>query len=164
MKGIFIAFIVLQIVVDLAHSVTIFPFVHYGMFSAPALLPDSLAVYRVTVNGKPLVQTDYRIYRWDMITGPLIAFDQLENTHDFAFDRKKLKEYLEQTGCGGLYRWAEPDLTNSSDIGRLFPRWYRQHLSRLLGYPVDSLRVDRCWYDPHGDDFQLLRKETYINL
>jgi hypothetical protein len=164
MKGLFIAFIVVQIGLDLAHSVTAFPFVHYGMFSEPVPGPDSLAMFQVTVNGKPLIQSDYRIYRWDMIMTPLNGLDRLKRTGDFAFDREKLKEYLQRFGGGALYRSMEPNLENAPDVAQRFPGWYQLYLSRLLARPVNSLKVDRCWYLYRGGRLQLLKKETCFSL
>ena len=88
MKWLLIGFIVLQVGVDLAHSVTAFPFVHYGMFSESFARPDSLAVFEITVDGKLLEARDFRVYRWDMVQVPLAGFEQQEFTHDFAFDKK----------------------------------------------------------------------------
>lgn len=164
MKGLFIAFIVVQIGLDLAHSVTAFPFVHYGMFSAAPHVPDSLPVFQITVNGRRLVQTDYRIYRWDMIEGPLTAFDRLKGTHDFAFDRQKLEEYLRHYRGGALYRLMQPHLENAPDIAERFPGWYRNYLGNLLGYAVNTLRVDKAWYTWREGQLQLLGLENYFTL
>ena len=159
-----IGFFILQIIIDLAHSVTAFPVVHYGMFSGAAVVPDSLPVFRITVNGKTLDQADYRIYRWDMITGPLGSFDKLESTGDFSVDREKLRTSLAHFGGQSLYRAMEPNLENAPDLAVQFPRWYRHYLGNLLGYTVDSLRVDKCWYTQRDGQLHLLRKVTYITL
>ena len=164
MKGLFIGFIILQIGIDLAHSVTVFPFVHYGMFSESVPAPDSLPVFEVTVNGRLLRQADYRIYRWDMIESPVIAFDRLKSTGDFAFDREKLREYLQRAGGAALYRLMEPRLENRPAAVAGFPRWYKAYLGSLLGYPVDSLRVDRSWYVYKAGGLLLLRKEHFFTI
>jgi hypothetical protein len=134
------------------------------MFSEPAPAPDSLSVFRITVNGRPLQQADFRIYRWDMIENPLIAMDKIHSTEDFAYDRQKAREYLDRVGAGALYRQMQPHLENAPNLEQRFPIWYRSYLGRLLGYPVDSLRVDRCRYIYRDGRLQLINKETYITL
>ncbi len=57
MKGLFIGFIILQIGIDLAHTATAFPFVHYGMYSLESFPSrDSMEVFQVTVDGRPLLR------------------------------------------------------------------------------------------------------------
>src|SRR5579859_7751279 len=46
-----IGFFILQIGIDLAHSVTVFPFVHYGMFSESFSVHDSITLFGVSVVG-----------------------------------------------------------------------------------------------------------------
>jgi hypothetical protein len=56
-KGLFVlvaAFFLIQIAIDLGHSVTAFPFVHYAMFSESFSQPDSLLRYEVIVDGDRL--------------------------------------------------------------------------------------------------------------
>jgi hypothetical protein len=157
-----IAFFVLQIGIDLAHSVTLFPFVHYGMYSQSFPPQDSLEVFEVRADGRLLSPSSFRIYRWDMIQTPLIAFDKWKNTADFAFDRMKLQEYMERTGTVSLYRSFEPRLPNAPDLLTRFPAWYKRHLAGLLGHPITTLSVDKSWYRYTNGQIQLLRKENFF--
>jgi len=163
MKWLFIGFIFIQVGVDLAHSVTAFPFVHYGMFSESFARPDSLAVYEVTVDGKLLLARDFRVYRWDMIQGPLAASEEQLISRDFEFDKAAMRSGLSRIGVSGVFRLVSPGLDNAGSVGDRFAGWYKQYLSGLLGYPVRSLRVDKAWYRYAGGKLLLLRKETRIN-
>jgi hypothetical protein len=163
MKWLFIGFIIIQVGVDWAHSVTAFPFVHYGMFSESFARPDSLAVYEVTVDGKLLLARDFRVYRWDMIQGPLAASEARHISRDFEFDKAALRSGLSRIGASGIFRRVSPELDNAGSVGDRFAGWYKQYLSGLLGYSIRSLRVDRAWYRYAGGRLVLLRKETRIN-
>jgi hypothetical protein len=163
MKWLFIGFIVIQVGVDLAHSVTAFPFVHYGMFSESFARPDSLAVYEVTVDGKLLLARDFRVYRWDMIQGPLAASEEQHISRDFEFDKEKMDAGLARVGGKQFFHSVSPLLNNSPSVEEEFADWYKQYLSGLLGHPVRSLRVEKAWYRYAGGRLVLLRKETRIN-
>ena len=163
MKWLFIGFIIIQLGVDLAHSVTAFPFVHYGMFSESFARPDSLAVYEVTVDGKQLLARDFRVYRWDMIQGPLAASEAQHSSGDFAFDKEAIRGGLSRIGASGVFQLVSPGLDNAGSVGDHFAGWYKQYLSGVLGYSIHSIRVDKAWYRYAGGKLVLLRKETRIN-
>lgn len=154
MKNWIIGFFILQIGVDLAHSVTVFPLVHYGMFSQSFPRPDTLTVFRVSVDGQPLQQRDFTVYRWDMVQGPLEAAEKRAATRDFAFDKERLQRTL-----GAFYNDLKPNLDNT---GQFIP-WYKGYLGRLLGRPVGTLRVDRLRYRWSGGRMVLLQTENWIN-
>jgi len=163
MKWLLISFIIIQVGVDLAHSVTAFPFVHYGMFSEVFSRPDTLAVYAVTINGKLLQAGDFRVYRWDMIQSPLEASEKQGVSRDFAFDREKMAEGLRKAGMGGVFTAIAPRIGNDTLVAAGFPAWYRQYLSGLLGYPIHNLRVDKVWYRWISGQMQPYRTEIRIN-
>jgi len=152
------AFFLLQIVFDLCHSVTAFPFVHYGMFSESFAAPDSLLQYEVVVDGRPLKAADFRIYRWDMIQQPLTAFDKQTRTGDFAFDKQKFR-----AAFPGIYSLVAANLDNSPDLPASFPDWYRNYLGRLIGQPIHSLQVNKSWYRHPPSGFVLLHSTPWIN-
>jgi len=158
-----IVFFALQTGVDLAHSVTAFPFVHYGMFSESFAQPDSLAVYTVTVDGKALLAKDFRVYRWDMIQTPLAGFEKQQVTRDFSFDKEMMRIGFSRVGCSAVFRQFSPQLDNEPSANADFSRWYKQYLSGLLGYPIHTLRVDKVWYRYADGQLQSYRKETRIN-
>jgi hypothetical protein len=162
-----IAFFAIQVAFDLAHSVTAFPFVHYGMFSESFSAPDSLLRYEVIVDGRPLESADFRIYRWDMIQQPLAAFDRMTATDDFAFDKSTF-----QNTFPALYAHVSDNLDNLPYPEARFPDWYANYLSALLGHSIRSVEVNRTWYRykdtrsilRHKDtQFILLSKTPWIN-
>jgi hypothetical protein len=159
-----IGFFVIQILVDLGHSVTAFPFVHYGMFSESFRQPDTLVVFEITVDGRRLNAQDFRIYPWDMIQTPLQAIDRQMQTVDARFDKEKLRSGLHFIGAGALYRLLAPNLDNTPSTAARFPEWYKRYLSRLLGHPIRTLEVDKTWYLTADSHFHLLKKDLWINL
>jgi hypothetical protein len=161
MKWLLIGFIIIQIGIDLGHSVTAFPFVHYGMFSGRFSRPDSLNVFEVTIDGRRLEPSEFRVYRWDMITGPLSAIDRLKTSGDFAFDREKLRDYL---GATPVYGFFEPHLQNDPGTAARFPTWYKSFLIRLLGRNIDQVRVDLASYRYEDGRLLLIRKTNYFTV
>jgi hypothetical protein len=159
-----ISFFVIQILVDLGHSVNAFPFVHYGMFSESFRQPDSLTVYEITVDGRQLKAEDFRIYRWDQVQNPLLAIDRQIGTEDNAFDKEKLRAAMGFTGTGALYRHLAPNLDNDPATAARFPGWYKIYLGKILGRPVRTLQVDKAWYRYDGSQFLLMKKQHRINI
>jgi hypothetical protein len=160
MKGLFICFIVLQIGIDWAHSVTLFPFLHYGMFSGIEPRPDTVQLYEIVADGRRLQPSDFAIYRWDMVQTPLEAYDKQTATQDFAFDKDHLRQGMRWVGAGGLYSALKTNLNNTGN----FPSWYKTYLSGLLGRPIGNLRVEKAWYRWQDSKLQPIKKEPWINL
>jgi hypothetical protein len=160
-SGVFVlvaAFFAIQIAFDLAHSVTAFPFVHYGMFSESFSEPDSLPGYEITVDGHHLDPINFRIYQWDMVQQPLAAFDRMTVTDDFASDKSRF-----QTTFPALYAHVSDNLDNLSYPKARFPDWYANYLSTLLGHSIRSVEVNRTWYRHTPSGFILLSKTPWIN-
>jgi hypothetical protein len=149
----------LQIGIDLAHSVTAFPFVHYGMFSESFPRRDSVTVFRISVDGRLLRPEDFAVYRWDMVQGPLEIAEKRESTRDFAFDKEKLQQGLKAVGLSAIYDNMRPNLDNA---GNFLP-WYKGYLGRLLNKPIGILRVDKVWYRWAAGRLQLVKVENRID-
>lgn len=151
------AFFAIQIAFDLAHSVTAFPFVHYGMFSGSLSAPDSLESYEVVVDGHRLDPRDFSIYKWDMIQQPLASFDKLVATDDFAFDKSTFR-----AAFPSLYARVSDNLDNTEYPESRFPDWYANYLSRLMGHPIGSVAVTRTCYRYEKGRLTLLSKTPWI--
>ena len=164
MNRLLIGLFVLQVIFDLVHSVTAFPFVHYGMFSESFSRPDTLTVYEITADGHPLQAADFSIYQWDLVQNALISLEKQVKTRDFAFDKEKMSEGMSRVGMGGIYRLVEPNLGNAPGTADRFPRWYQGWLSGLVGHPIRTLRVDKVWYRYAGGRYILLGKVNQINI
>jgi hypothetical protein len=162
MKRLFIGFFMIQVIIDLSHSLTAFPFIHYAMYSESFARPDSLAVFEIVADGVPLRPADFRIYQWDAVQNALFAYEKQVRTGDFAFDREKMSEGLQRIGAGPLYRAVEINLTNAGSTSARFPLWYKTYLSGLLGHAIKTLEVNKAWYRYEPDGLRLLRKETRI--
>lgn len=154
-----LAFFVVQIGFDLAHSVTAFPFVHYGMYSESFPRPDSILVYRIAVDGVPLRQADFSIYGWDMVQGPLAAESRRVGSNDYAFDKEKFLAGLRAVHQASLYNQLKPNLDNRGD----FASWYKGYLGRLLGHPVGALTIEKTWWRWKDGRMQLLGTQNWIN-
>lgn len=160
-SGVFVlvtAFFAIQIAFDLAHSVTAFPFVHYGMFSESFSAPDSLLSYEVIVDGHRLDPLNFRIYQWDMVQQPLAAFDRMTATNDFAFDKSTF-----QSKFPALYTHVSGNLDNLSYPEARFPDWYANYLSALIGHSIRSVEVSKTWYRYTPSGLILLNKTPWIN-
>ena len=154
-----IGFFILQIALDLAHSVTVFPFVHYGMFSESFAQQDSVEVFEVRVDGRLLRPGDFSIYRWDMVQTPLGAYEKQTATGDYAFDKEKLAAAMQKTGLTYLYNELKPNLDNT---GSFIP-WYKRYLGGLVGHPITTVQVNKAWYRWAAGRLRLVRTETFFN-
>ena len=159
MKPWIIGFFILQIALDLAHSATVFPFVHYGMFSERFTRPDSVEVFEVRVDGRLLRPTDFTIYQWDMVQTPLGAFEKQTATRDYAFDKEKLAAGMRKTGLSSLYNELKPNLDNTGS----FISWYKRYLSGLVGHPIATVQANKAWYRWSAGRLRLIRTETFFN-
>lgn len=165
LAGLVGVFFLIQVFTDLFHSVTAFPFVHYGMFSETFALVESLPVYEVVVDGRPLDPRDFRIYRWDMIQQPLAAFARETATRDFSDDRQRIRNAL---GIHSVTPSVDPSVIssvvpgNAPSLAADFPGWYRNYLGRILGRPIGSLEVNRCIYRWNGSQCILQTKTPWI--
>jgi hypothetical protein len=159
MKWFVLAFFVVQIGFDLAHSVTAFPFVHYGMYSEKFPRPDSILVYRINVDGAVLRQADFSIYGWDMIQTPLAAEARREASGDYAFDKSQVLAGLQRVHQAGLYNQLSANLDNHGN----FVSWYKGYLGRLLGHSVEALSIEKTWWRWKDGRMQLLGTQNWIN-
>lgn len=153
-----IGFFILQAGFDLAHSVTAFPFVHYGMFSERFPYRDSLPAFEVFADGQPLRAADFGIYRWDMIQQPLEAFDKWQRTADYSGDKARIK-----AASPDLYALVSSHLDNPPRLAATFPDWYRRYLCRVLGRPVHRLRVEKRSYGYETFGVVVLASSPWIN-
>jgi len=159
MKWWIIGFFVLQIAFDLAHSVTAFPFVHYGMFSESFAQPDSILIYRIDVDGAPLQPANFSIYRWDQVQLPLAAAVKRQESQDYAFDKDKFRSGMTAVGLSGIYNSLKANLDNHGD----FTAWYKAYLGRLLGRPVGKLHIDKTWYRWKEGHMELIGTQNWLN-
>jgi len=159
MKWWIIGFFVVQMAFDWAHSVTAFPFVHYGMYSEKFPRPDSILVYRLNVDGAPLQQENFSIYGWDMIQTPLAAEARRSRSNDYAFDKSMLQAGLARVHQAGLYNQLSANLDNRGD----FATWYKGYLGRILGHSVGTLTIEKAWYRWKDGHMQLLGTQKWIN-
>jgi hypothetical protein len=152
------AFFAIQVIFDLAHSVTAYPFEHYGMFSESLSAPDSLTTFEVIADGRRLDAADFGIYHWDMIQQPLAAFDRQSRTFDFAFDRSRIR-----AAFPGLYSRLCSNFENLPTVAANFPDWYLGYLGRLLHQPIGSFQVNRCRYRILQNQFILIQRTPWIS-
>lgn len=159
-----LAVFLLQLTVDCFHSVTLYPFVHYGMFSTVFPTPDTQNVYVIAVNGDTLRAADFSAVHWDMIQQPLVGLDRQLRSADHRWDKDQLRQGLTRAGLKGFYDRIAPNLSNAPDLQARFPDWYRDYLSRLLGMPVRTLTVDKEQVRYAGGQLVPIKKENWIKI
>lgn len=161
---IILAAFVIQLAVDCFHSLTLYPFVHYGMFSTVFPTPGSQNVYVITVNGDTLHAADFSAVHWDMIQEPLVGLERQIRSDDHRWDKEQLHRGLSRAGMAGFYDRIAPNLSNAPDLPARFPAWYRDYLGRLLSKPVRTLTVDK--EQVRYDQGRLIpfKKENWIKI
>jgi len=159
-----IAFFFIQVLIDLAHSVTIFPFIHYGMYSESFKRADSLEIFEIRVNGQLLRAEDFSIAEWDRIHGPLSAMEKQEATDDFSFDKEKIRRGLGKIGLEGWWGATNFRVSNDPQLSFAFASWYKHYLAVVVKHPIQTLEIEKAWYRPANGKFDLLSKSRWITL
>lgn len=163
-KVVFFLFAI-QLIIDCAGSVTAFPFLHYGMFSESLKSNEkNIQAFEIITNGEKIAAADFGILTWDIIQSPLISFQQQTNTNDFSFDKKAMQQCLKMIGLEKALFAVKNNLDNKPQAGKLFPVWYKSHLSGLLGYKIETLEINVLHYQYTNSRYTLLNKEKWINI
>lgn len=162
--GFLIILFLFQVAINICHSVTVFPFLHYAMYSESFNKPSNIRVYEIIVNQKQLTSSNYRIHQWDMIHQPLNAFDKQVNTQDFSLDKKAIEEGMNYMHLTLLYKAVQVNLNNDLNLIQQFPYWYKQYLQKIIKQPILSLSVNICDYDYTADRYTLRQRKTWIKI
>jgi hypothetical protein len=132
-----------QVLCDLLGSVTVFPIVHYGMYSQPIVVSDQYQSYELVVNGKVLEGSDYRIHLWENILAPLQDVDRISNTTDFQDEKNTIERIFYFLGMQELGLTLRNRMDNMPFDAHLFGQHYKKYLSEVLGIPISNLKVFR---------------------
>jgi hypothetical protein len=155
--------LLLQIVVNILHSVTAFPFLHYGMYSE-SFERKKTTVYEVWVNGKQLPPKDFPVLTWDMLHIPLASREKMTATHDFAFDKNAIESDMSKAGLANVFNVIKPNLDNAAISDSSFAAWYQSYLQRILHYPVNTLTIVKSEYICNDGNYVLLKREPWLQL
>lgn len=158
-----VLFFFFQIIIDCLHTVTIFPFLHYGMFSQ-VYTTREVNVFEIKANERILSGQDFGILTWDLIHSPLNSFKKQITTKDFSFDKKVIKKGIEKTGLKKPGLTASHNLDNSQHVIRDFPLWYKGFLAKLLHQTVNKLQVSILRYRYEDGNYILLDKVKWIDI
>ncbi|MDP9229673.1 MAG: hypothetical protein M3O67_03250 [Bacteroidota bacterium] len=152
-----------QVITDGLQSVTVFPFLHYGMFSE-SFNRKEIEVFEITVNGRVLTANNYGILIWDLIHSPLSSFKKQISTNDFDEDKKALETKMKMVGLQKAFAVIAPNLSNSPRLRDTFPSWYKNYLTKLLHNKVLTLQVNILSYTYKNGNYILLNKAKWIEV
>jgi hypothetical protein len=156
-------FMACQIIIDSLHSVTIFPFFHYAMYSE-VFTTQEIDNFEIIVNGKPIRATEYNITTWDLINIPLSSVQKQSDTHDFAFDKHAMEIGMKAIGLQSAFTKLASNLNNSSQLPDTFKLWYKAYLQKMLHYSIKTLQINKMHYSYRNANYRLLKKEEWINI
>lgn len=153
----------IQIIVDCLHSVTAFPFLHYGMFSE-SYTSKYVQLFEVTVNGEILSANDFGILTWDLVQSPLVSFKKQMITNDFSFDKEIINKVFKTVYLEKVFLIVKDNLNNQEQLPNKFPLWYKTYLSKLLDCEIKTLEVTILNYNYQNNKYTLLKKTSWIKV
>lgn len=163
LTGLTILIFAFQILVDCLNTVTVFPFLHYGMFSGKFEKKD-IETFEIIVNNKPLTAQKFGILEWDLINSPLITFKKQLTTSDFTLDKTVIKRNMASLGMEAFFKAIEPNLNNDPEFIKKFPSWYSRYLEKFVDSAVDKLEVNIVYHSYNHGEYMLLKKIKWIEL
>lgn len=134
------------------------------MYSESFRQPDSIKVFEIIVNQQILLADKYRIYEWNMINQPLIAFEKQIATKDFSFDKGKMENAMDLIHLSSLYKAARPNLNNTMNLYTQFPYWYKQYLQKITKQSISGLSVNICYYTYYKARYSLISRKEWIKI
>ena len=131
--GIVVFFIVAQLSINYKKGFVVTPIYHYGMYSSPVNQPDTLQIFQVEVNGKPLQPLDFIPQQWDNVILPLNYF--YNPTSDTLW--KKV--------CRSIFRISNTNALAANYSLQLsttqFYAWYQTQLQQIQPNKIASIHV-----------------------
>ncbi len=152
-----------QVVCDLAGSVTFFPIVHYGMYSQIEPRQKSYVTYELEINGQKLDALDYRIHLWEALFNPLRIREKNRHCNDFEEDKNLMKKGFNSLNFNHLYPFLEPAITNKIEKNSTFSHRYKIYLAHILKEPIFSMKVYESEYGYDYARYFLIRKTLLVH-
>lgn len=156
-------FMASHVLCDIAGSVTIFPVVHYGMYSQPMVGSNQYQSYELVVNGKVLNGSDYRIHLWENILAPLYDVDRISNTIDFHDEKNTIERVFYFLGMEELGVTLRNRMDNVPYDAHMFGQHYKKYLSGVLGITISNLKVFRLVSNYADGGYFKVQKELLVH-
>jgi hypothetical protein len=145
----FIAFILLQSFFTYK-GVETFPFLNYGMYSAPINRPDSIQILSLQVNGK-----EYTLTQLPYLSKPFLeynlAYDQAWVGRDYQSTvEKTIRSRFEgRLSNEAMQRWIQ-QLCNAPEQEKVFGNWLAKYLQPSFIAPIKSIDLKIEQYQYHS--------------
>ncbi|HVZ55494.1 MAG TPA: hypothetical protein VG870_02450 [Chitinophagaceae bacterium] len=159
---ILLVLLLVQLLIDLFVSVTAFPFLHYGMYSA-RFAGRKTTVYEIWANGRMLKARDFPVLTWDLLHSPLAYYEKDAATLDFTRDKQAIREGFTRAGIPSLFDAIGRNLDNPANLPQTFFPWYKSYLERILRYPLSSLLVYKVTYQYTDGQYQEESRYPWIH-
>jgi hypothetical protein len=151
-----ILFCIAQLFINYKRGVVASPFFHYGMYAAKMNIPDTIEVFEVAVNGKPLEPFHFSAQEWDKLMLPLYQYNtvQQHNSHLWNTDIQRLLSKL------GMKQTNADNFLSSINLDA-FTKWYREYCSSIVGYKIDSITIFLVKAIAAKNNLQIVSKEVW---
>ncbi len=130
-----VLFCIAQLFINYKRGVVVSPFFHYGMYSAKKDMPDTITVFEVQINGKPLEPFHFSAQEWDKLMLPLYQYAavQQHNSNKWNTDIERLLSKIN----------IHPNAANFllMDNAEKFKTWYQSYTETIIGYQINSLTI-----------------------
>jgi hypothetical protein len=157
-------FFLVQFFVNLNGSLTVFPFLHFGMFSEKIMLQSEYDAYQIEVDGVKLIASDFSIQDWEMIQTPIQIRTANVSSNDNAKDRMYIHYFLRKMGLQKIDSTILNELNNEAYSDSVYYNHYKTYLSHILDKPIEQLKLYHSTYAFKNGTYLLIQKTPIITL
>lgn len=132
-----VAFVAMQLFINVKRGLVVSPFYHYGMYSEVMRADTVYEVASIYVNGQPLRSDAFTAQQWDKIVLPVTLYKSQQDWNSYLYNQQ-IKRLL-HIGDSTLYtnHFTKAD----------FAIWYRHYLETFaVKEPVQQLKIDFTRY------------------
>ena len=135
-------------------GVETFPFLHWGMYSAPVTLPDTCSVVSFKIDKEPIRISELADGQKMMVEGSFNWYKKLRQQHNFDSTAVVVKSRFYGKITDSNYQKVLAGLTNDSSAIAAYPKWLFQYLAdmRLVQDANMEARIVQVRYN---QNFQL---------
>ena len=142
----FICYAFAQLFINVKRGLVATPFLHYGMYSGYMGRANEIDIWEVEVNREKISLIDYNGKIADQVIEPLRLYEQLGNSN--LLYHSHISRFLQPFHLAFDSTAFVCHLANKD-----FIRWYKNHLSKIIGKNIYELRVFKNSYLVKGSNF-----------
>jgi hypothetical protein len=140
-----VAFALCQLFINYKVGLTATPFLHYGMYSGPFPIYQSIEVWELKINGEKVVLSSFHPKKVENIIEPLRIYLQQDYSNSLYYSH--IKRFLKLSIINDSASFI------SHVPKEQFIKWYKEHLTKLLGKDVNDFQLFQTSYQVNKSFF-----------